>query len=659
MDQHLTHDIRARLWGLLAIMVLVIIAVLTRLAYLQLWTAAQWRAASDAYGVRERRLPADRGQIRDRRGRTLVYNTPAYDLVAVPQFVHTPHVVAEHLATIFSRDADALASALDAAKRHGGNDPVVILPSLSLDDIARFLAAREPSVPNGDGASSSSASSSAASANAHAPQTPDLRGLEIAPHFTRRYTDGALAPHVLGYLKEIDDREIAHLNATRADNAPLYVSGDRIGVGGIERAWDAVLRGRTGVYQHVVDARGERIIVPGLSSQLAWQAAIPGATLQLTIDADVQRAAQQALGEKIGAVVALDPRTGAVLAMVSNPGYDLDAMLGDTRSEYLDALQKNPNHPFLARAIQSAYPPGSTYKMVIAAAALAEGKISPHDTVTCRGFVEAGGRRFGCWNKRGHGVVNLRRALAQSCDVYFYELGRRLGPDVIARYAHAFGLGEKTGIDLPHERSGLIPTTAWKLAMRKHEWSTGDTLSAAIGQGYDLVTPLQAALMMSVIANGGTRVTPHVVERVLGANANADIASRFSTQRSTRFSARWLTARVEERDRIPSSVIPPIVEGLRGVVEDPGGTAGKLNVLKLKIAGKTGTAQVVSLLRGTNITSNQDHAWFVAYAPWDDPTIAIAVLVEHGGHGGAAAAPIAGDVIRAYLQHSSPPSEPH
>lgn len=623
LSRHVTDDLNRRVLVVAACIAGFFLVVVLRLVQLQLIEGDRYRTFALDYGIRERRLLPERGQILDRRGVPLVRNDPRYDIAVIPQYLGEPEAVATTLARLAGLDLERVRAQLRGARRQPPLEPIVIVEDAPLDLVSRVLAWlspwRDPVQPADPWISVF--------------RPFDLRGVEVVPGFRRSYPDGRLAAHLLGYLKEIDAEE---LQRRRADHADLYHAGDLIGVRGIEARWDAVLRGHDGTAAQLVDAQGREVSYPEVTRTLAWQRPQPGATLRLTLDARLQARARAALAGKSGAVVALDPRTGGVLALVSEPDVDLTRLSGPDRNAYLAELSQDPAHPFYARATQAAYPPGSTYKIVVATAALQEGEIRPDDAVHCPGGMTVGGRTFQCWRRGGHGRVTLSRALAESCDVYFYELGRRLGPDRIARYAARFGLGAATGIDVPGENGGLIPTTTWKQQRRGKPWNMGETLSIAIGQGYNLVTPLQAATMVATIANGGYAVRPHIVADILG-DAAADAA--------------WKSARAASPEPVvPPEVVAEVRAGLIGVVEAPGGTAGRLNALRLKIAGKTGTAQVVGLLRGTSVREHHDHAWFVAFAPHDDPRIAVSVLVEHGGHGGAAAAPIAAEVIKAYLE---------
>jgi penicillin-binding protein 2 len=343
----------------------------------------------------------------------------------------------------------------------------------------------------------------------------------------------------------------------------------------------------------------------------------------------------------------MDPRTGRVLAMLSKPAFDPSLFAGNISAEDWKSLQENPFHPLQNKCTQGLYPPGSTFKIITAIAGLETGLLTPGTTFNCTGAYFYGNRYFRCWKAGGHGAIDLHRALVTSCDVYFYQAGLKVGVDRIAKYASAFGFGKKTGIPFPHEKAGIVPSTSWKMKLYGVPWYTGETLSFAVGQGYLNVTPLQQARMISAVANGGTLFLPQVVERV------EDIYGKVLRQYSP---AEAGTVEVSK------ATLDFIRSALRGVVHEPGGTAGGSALKEVEMAGKTGTAQVVRLAkdfkpgdRNRTPLRFRDHAWFVAYAPVADPQIAVAVLVEHGGFGASAAAPIAKKVVARYFNIGTPP----
>jgi penicillin-binding protein 2 len=455
----------------------------------------------------------------------------------------------------------------------------------------------------------------------------DLPGVSLRITPSRNYPHGAVLAHVLGYVGEATQEEL--------DRDRHYRSGDIVGKAGLEKSWERYLRGVHGGQQVEVDALGRELRV------LEEEDAVPGHTLVLGIDLDLQQAAETALGEEAGAVVALDPRNGDVLAMVSRPAFDPNEFTGGIDADRWRELTAHQRHPLNARATQGQYPPGSTFKIImaaVAAAALEEGVINPFTRIGCSGHMWFGNHDFRCWKKGGHGGMNVHSALVNSCDVFFYQVGQRLGIDTIARYARAFGLGAPTGIEIGTERGGIVPDSEWKKRVLKQPWYAGETLSVAIGQGYVTATPLQMAEAAATIATGH-RFKPRLVQRVesLDGSVIKDVEPEMVATLSVRETA-----------------LKQVREALVEVVSH--GTGKKAGLPGIAVAGKTGTSQVVTLgkerVPAAKLPWNQrDHAWFVAYAPAEEPTIAIATLVEHApGGGGAVAAPITQHILQAYFR---------
>ncbi|MEK6661794.1 MAG: penicillin-binding protein 2, partial [candidate division NC10 bacterium] len=397
----------------------------------------------------------------------------------------------------------------------------------------------------------------------------------------------------------------------------------------MERRWEELLRGRTGGQQVEVDALGRRVRV------LHEVEDVPGHSVFLTLDRDLQETAYEALQGKQGAIVALEVNSGAILALVSTPAFDPNIFARGVTAEEWRALGEDRMHPLNNRAIQGQYPPGSTFKIVLAIAALEEKVNDPDTQLQCHGSMAFGNRVFRDWKKQGHGAVDLHKGIVQSCDVYFYQLGQRIGIDRIAKYARALGLGEKTGIALDDEKPGLIPDTEWKMRRFGQPWFPGETPSASIGQGYITVTPLQMANLMATVANGGTLYRPWFVRRV--ESLDGTLIREYGPEKIRSL-------------ELKENTLKHLRSALAAVVNSGSGTGGRAKSTLVEIAGKTGTAQVVEM-RGAYVKSGQlsyfirDHAWFVAYAPAENPVIAVAILVEHGGHGGSAAGPLAKKVI--------------
>jgi penicillin-binding protein 2 len=417
-----------------------------------------------------------------------------------------------------------------------------------------------------------------------------------------------------------------------------------IGKYGVEYEWEAHLRGVDGGRQIEVDALGREI------KPLRSIEPFPGNNVVLTIDLDLQKAAEEAYQDKSGALIAMDPKTGRILAMVSKPSFDPSIFARGVTAEEWKALMDHPFHPLRNKGIQGQYPPGSVFKIVTAIAGLETGAITPQTQISCNGFFSYGNRDFRCWKEKGHGTLNLHQALVESCDVYFYQVGLKVGVDAIGHYAGELGLGRKTGIGLPHEKAGIVPTTSWKKKRFGVPWYSGETLSVAIGQGYLNTTPLQLATLISAIANGGRFYLPRIVERV--ESIYGEELKGYPPVETGRADISEKTLRV-------------IQEALMGAVNEPRGTGGACALKQVKVAGKTGTAQVIRMAADFKKGDMnrmplkfRDHAWFAAYAPFEDPQIAVAILVEHGGYGGVAAAPIAKKVIAKYFNlEISPPTK--
>lgn len=544
--------------------------------FVQVVHGAGYRELAENNRLRRITLEAPRGLIEDRSGRTLVENLPAYRLTLDLGRSEDLDESVRFASNVLGVAGDDLRRRLATAAAARAVRPVVLAESLSLSEVARFRVARL--------------------------EHPEFE-IEIAQR--RFYRLGEHAAHVLGYLGEVSRDEL------RSDTSGLR-AGDWIGRRGVERAYDRRLRGEDGERVVVVDSRGLPVEEFGRRTGRA------GETLRLTIDAGLQQEAERMLAGRVGAVVALDPRDGAVRALVSAPAYDPNLFARKLASAQWRALVDNPRHPLQNRALQSAYSPGSVFKVVVAAAALAEGVVSSAHREFCGGYSTHYGRRFHCWKRGGHGSVDLVAALEQSCDVYFYAVGQRLGIERIARYARAMGLGEATGIDLAGERAGLVPDEAWSLRSRRHPWYPGETISVAIGQGALLTTPIQVARMFAAVANGGRLVTPHVV--VGSATPSRPLG-------------------------LPPESLTAIRTGLERVVNGERGTARGARVPGVTVAGKTGTVQVVSQEAYADTSDApwhlRNHAWFASYAPAERPELVVVVFVEHGGKGSTAAAPIA------------------
>ncbi|MBI5482943.1 MAG: penicillin-binding protein 2, partial [Deltaproteobacteria bacterium] len=442
-------------------------------------------------------------------------------------------------------------------------------------------------------------------------------------------SSGVLAAHLLGYIGEISENE---LNAKGFED---YNPGDYIGKNGIERALDSELHGGDGGRQLEVDARGR--VLRTISETYPSV----GNSVVLTIDAEVQKQAERSFGEQAGAAVAMDVNSGEILAFVSNPGFDPSLFSGKLPADKWKEYLEDKRHPLENKALTGQYPPGSTFKIITALAGLQDNRINDSTSINCTGSYDLGTSTFKCWNKRGHGTTSLKKSLRESCDVYYYQLGEKLGVDKIASAATAFKLGAPMGVGLPNEKAGLIPTAEWKQKRLGKRWYHGETLPVAIGQGYVLMTPIQMASMIATVANEGTVYRPYLVKRIVDADGKQ---------------LREMKPEVIGTTEFPKESFRLVKQGLFAVVNEAGGTGAMSRMYDVKVAGKTGTSQVVKMRDSKRGTPYQfrDHALFVAFAPFDKPEIAVAVVVEHGEHGGAAAAPIAGRILRAYFDGKKP-----
>jgi penicillin-binding protein 2 len=594
-----------RLTALSILMMLVLGAVALRLYYLQIIETNQMVSLADRNRIRIRRIPASRGLIFDRRHRVLVDTRPSYDAVLVPEDLRN------HAATIHKLEqfigGDHVEDKISQAEDDGlpSSEPVTVRERLTWDQVVAIET-----------------------------HQLDLPGVSIQVTPRRRYIYGPLAAHLLGYVGEVSETELKKL--------PGYHMGDEIGKFGLERGWEGYLRGASGDQEIEVDAVGRRLRVLNETPEK------PGASVILTLDLDLQEAAEEALGNQVGALVAIDPRTGEILAMVSHPSFDPNEFASGLTAVQWRQLMGDSTHPLEDRVIQGAYPPGSTFKLVDTIAGMEDRVLTRTTAFHCAGGLWYGNREYRCWRKQGHGTISLVNAIIASCDVYFYNVGERLGVDRIADWAHKLGFGVPTGIALAHEKTGTIPSTAWKERRYHERWYPAETLSVAIGQGYVAVTPLQLAQLAAEVAEGGIRYRPHFVKRIEALDGST---------------VKAYEPEVEARIPLTPEQKEILQQGACGVVNSPMGTARKAAIPGIEVCGKTGTAQVVKEAAGARVKEDalpwryRDHGWFIAWAPGNDPRIAIACVIEHGGHGGSAAAPVVRAVLVKYFQ-LYPPSQP-
>ncbi len=576
-----------------------------RLWYLQIINVDRYRELSEKNRTRYVPITAPRGPIFDRNGDLLVDNRPAFGVSVLRQEVENRDELLQRLSGFLGVDKSELESRWKAGRNYPIFHPLPLAEDVSRDVLERV---QENSV--------------------------DLPGVLIEVRPLRAYPHKEMAANLLGYLGEISDSDL------QSPAFEGYRPGDFVGKSGLEKNLESYLRGKDGERRVEVDVQGKELrILKTLEPK-------PGDKVYLTLRSDLQQAAADAFGDQSGAAVAIDVHTGEVLAMVSKPSFNPALFARGISSKEWVALLKNPRHPLQNKAIRGQYPPGSTFKIITALAALQAGVVSPSTEVDCKGRITLGRRVFRCWKRWGHGLIDLNNAIKESCDVWFYEAGLNVGIDRIAAMARQFGLGQPLGFRLEGEKGGLVPDREWKRRRFGASWYDGETAIAAIGQGYDLVTPLQLATMTAAVANGGTVFRPHVVKRI------EEFSGKVVLQNSPE-----AIRTVSLRD----GVLRAVRRGMEAAVNDPHGTAGSCKLKQVRVAGKTGTAQVIKRKadqeKGEDISYRfRDHALFVAYAPAEDPQIAVAVVVEHGGHGGSAAGPIARAIFEKYFNL---PSEPH
>jgi len=574
--------------------------LLLRLWHLQILNAEDYAAMSENNRLRFVPVAASRGAIMDRNNTVLVRNQPSFSLAVIPQEVTDKEALITDLSNLLKLDPEEMRQRWDKAKGKARYFPIVIASEITRDQLEIVEENRLR-----------------------------LPGVEIEMKPVREYASGQLAAHLLGYIGEISESE---LDKTGYEE---YNLGDYIGKNGIERSFENVLHGGDGGRQLEVDAKGR--VLRTISETYPSV----GNSVVLTIDATVQKQAEKAFADQAGAAVALDVSSGEVLAFVSNPTFDPSLFSAKLPKDIWQSYLDDKRHPLENKALTGQYPPGSTFKIITALAGLETGTINDSTSINCSGKYELGTSTFKCWNKHGHGSVSLKKSLRESCDVYYYQLGEKLGVDRIAEIAAKFKIGEALGIGLANEKNGLMPTSAWKQKRFGKRWFHGESLPVAIGQGYVLMTPIQLASMIATVANEGTVYRPYLVKKIV--DADGKTVKEFKPE-------------VINRTGISPQSFKLVKQGLFAVVNDPGGTGGMARLYDEKVAGKTGTSQVVKLRDSKAGTPYQfrDHALFVAFAPYDKPEIAVAVIVEHGEHGGSAAAPIAARILRAYFDSKKP-----
>jgi penicillin-binding protein 2 len=586
------------------VIILLTSGLITRLVYLQIVGHEHYSLLAKDNSIKIVPLIPTRGMIYDRHGKVLAENTTSYSLEVIPEQIKNMDDTLLRLQKLLDISNEEIDQFQKLRKRQKRFASTPLLLSMSDEELAKFAVVR-----------------------------PYFPGVDIHTQLVRHYPYSDLAAHVVGYVGRINEAELKELPIAE------YRGSSHIGKLGIERSYENELHGKTGY------AEIETNVQARLLNTLNEVNPVPGANLYLTLDIDLQKTAYDALAGFNGAVVAIDIKTGGVLVFVSRPGFDPNPFVVGIANEDYQDLQSSENQPLYNRALRGLYPPGSTIKPFIALAGLEYAAISPEQKLYCPGYYQIPGvtHKYRDWKKGGHGSVDLNQAITESCDVYFYRLAATLGIDNMYSFLQKFGFGEKSGIDLMGEKSGLLPSREWKREQKNQAWYPGETLITGIGQGYLQVTPVQLARATATLANKGKVVTPFLVNKIVNVQGTRP--------------------GVEPGNSIiplnPSNV-NSVIDAMINVVHSAHGTAKGINKdISYQIAGKTGTAQVMGIKQGAKYNENnidfkfRDHALFVSFAPANDPKIAVAVVVENGGHGGSVAAPIAGQVIKQFLQENN------
>ncbi|MCK4842510.1 MAG: penicillin-binding protein 2 [Methylococcales bacterium] len=582
------------------LIIFLVISLLVRLVYLQIVGHEQYSTMAKSNRVKITPLPPTRGIIYDRHGRVLAENLPSYSLEIIPEQVKDLDNTLFKLKQLFDISDEKIKRFLKYKKRGKRFSSIPLLSQLTDEEVAKFAVVR-----------------------------PYYPGVDVHARLVRHYPYKELTAHVVGYVGRINEKELKTLPVSE------YQGTQYIGKIGIEKAYETQLHGKKGFAEIEVNVQSR-----GIKTIFSMEP-VPGASLYLTLDIDLQKTAFDALEGYNGAVVAIEINTGDVLVFANRPEFDPNSFVGGISTKEYKLLQESDDQPLFDRALRGQYPPGSTIKPFVGLAGLEYGVTKFRDKLHCPGYYQLPNlkHKYRDWKKRGHGKVDLNRAITESCDVYFYDLARTLGIDKIHDFLYQFGFGQKTGIDLAGERAGLLPSQTWKRKVKKERWYLGETLISGIGQGFMQVTPVQLARATATLANRGKIVTPYLVDRIINMNYTSAGPGQPNQQ-------------IELKSKNTDDIISAMVN----VVHGAGGTARRLQAgINYKIAGKTGTAQVFTVKQEEKYNEDEikfklrDHALFMSFAPANDPKIAVAVIVENGGHGGSVAAPIAGKVMKQFL----------
>ncbi len=598
-------------WVIMLVFLLVIVA---RLFFLQVINYEAYKTESDKNSIAILPIPPTRGLIFDRNGVLIADNRVSFSLEVIPEQVENLDLMLQKLRKIISIEESDLASFKVQLKQSRSFESIPLRDRLTEDEVARFSV-----------------------------QKHRFQGMELKSHLSRYYPLGATGVHAIGYVGRISEKDLKFMDQSNELDKSNYKGSKYIGKAGLEAYYESQLHGQTGIKKVEKNVRGKHVRV------LDRTDSVPGKNLYLNIDMDLQKYIEDLLGEERAAVVAIEPESGNVLALVSMPNYDPNLFVNGIDHKSYNSLNNSPDRPLINRAIRGQYPPGSTVKPFVALAGLEYGVRTPHQRTWCPGFFRLKGKRhrYRDWKRGGHGSMDLHSAIEQSCDVYFYELAYELGIDRLHSFMTRFGFGKKTGIDIPGEKGGLMPSKEWKQRRYGVVWYPGETLITGIGQGFMLATPLQMAVATATLSNRGQLKQPRIVFAIDDAIRN-EMVTVTPTQNNTiilKHENYWEHA----------------IGGMKAVVHGQRGTARRVaKNSPYRFAGKTGTAQVKSIKQGERYNVHNlekkyhDHAWFIAFAPLERARIAVSVIVENGGGGSKTAAPIAKAVLDYYLLKRSP-----
>ena len=602
--QSKSKTISRRMFILSSLKAAIFVAIISRLFYLQISENIKWKTLSDKNRLREWRTVPQRGIIKDHFGKEIAKNTQVFQLHMIPEDVTNLEGLFFRLSKIINFDKRTQNNLIKKLKKRKPWETIIVSDNLTWEEFSRLNLFLH-----------------------------EMQGIKPVVAVARKYLEDGSSSHILGYVSEVSVEDLENSSLLREINVP----GLKTGKNGLEKSLNEGMIGQPGLQRFEVNAHGKRI------KELKFIQGTPGKNYRTTLDIEVQKYAGELLKEKSGSICIMDIYTGDLVAMVSSPTFDANKFVHGIASKDWQDLINNEKKPLINKSIAGLYPPGSTIKPLVALSALENDVISPNTLRECRGSIELYGHKYHCWKEKGHGVVNLREAIKQSCDIYFYEVARRLGVDRLAITANKFGLGSRVLNILNEERSGLVPSTQWKIKNIGKGWVLGETLLAGIGQGYFQATPLQLCLMSAQLANGGYKIEPKIIHNEQASQLNQDVSGEIFAQ----------LYRNQENVKF-------VLDAQYGATNEPMGTSYRSRHVKSEyiFAGKTGTSQTRTItaeerklkLKQKDLPyKRRDHALFTAFAPYKNPQYAISIVIEHGGTGSSAAAPIAKKIIKKVL----------